>query len=73
LQAEVSAGVSVLANVLFCALAVHILSFFNAAKLPLSFLRLVGNGGGMVSKGLRAFYLSSYSKIWSGLLHPENH
>ncbi|HYX06304.1 MAG TPA: hypothetical protein VE912_06180 [Bacteroidales bacterium] len=43
MQAEVSAGVSVLANVLFCALAVHILSFFNAAKLPLSFLRLVGN------------------------------
>jgi hypothetical protein len=35
--------------------------------------QLAENGGGMVSKGLRAFYLSSYSKFWSGLLHQENH
>jgi hypothetical protein len=37
LQAEASACVSGLANVLFCAWAVH-LSFFLTAKLPLSFL-----------------------------------
>lgn len=28
--------------------------------------KIVANGGGMVSKGLRAFYLSSYSKFGAG-------
>jgi hypothetical protein len=37
------------------------------------FFMLGVNGGGMVSKGLRAFNKSSYSKFWSGLLRPENH
>ncbi|SHG05395.1 hypothetical protein SAMN05444274_1283 [Mariniphaga anaerophila] len=36
-------------------------------------LLLAHNGGGMVSKGLRASFLSSYYEFWSGLVRPENH
>jgi hypothetical protein len=38
LQAEASACVSELANVLFCVWAVHFISILFAAKLQLSFL-----------------------------------
>jgi len=43
------------------------------SKLKFRSDTLAYNGGGIVSKGLRALYLSNYSKIWSGLLHPEYH
>ncbi|NLF42741.1 MAG: hypothetical protein GX587_08600 [Bacteroidales bacterium] len=64
MQAEASACVSELANVLFCAWAVHYIVFSFCRSLLLgSFFRLAGNVDNMASKGLRAISYQVIRKV----------
>jgi hypothetical protein len=67
LQAEASARVSGLANVLFCALVIHLSLFFHCKiTTVVSFLGLLVTVACMKRWGLRAAILSIYTELDAG-------